>query len=162
MYLQTAVAYFCHTDIRTFCLKTKFEKRRKRNPVVLITLRIWIVYLIMSHGTIMRRPEIETFSALLAICADNSPVPGDFPAQRAVTRSFDVFFDLCLNKRLSKQLRGWWFQTPSRPLWRQCNGLVLPGSKPTHWSNLLLSVSLFVSFSLSLSLKLCSYTYRYS
>ena len=45
---------------------------------------------------------METFSALLAICAGNSPVPGDFPAQRPVTRSFDVFFDLRLNKRLSK------------------------------------------------------------
>ena len=37
---------------------------------------------------------METFSALLAICAGNSPVPGEFPAQRPVTRSFDVFFDL--------------------------------------------------------------------
>ena len=42
---------------------------------------------------------METFSALLAICAGNSPVPGEFPAQRPVTRSFDVFFDLRLNKR---------------------------------------------------------------
>ena len=33
-------------------------------------------------------------SALLAICAGNSPVAGEFPAQRPVTRSFDVFFDL--------------------------------------------------------------------
>ena len=41
---------------------------------------------------------METFSALLAICAGNSPVTGEFPAQRPVTRSFDVFFDLCLNK----------------------------------------------------------------
>ena len=40
---------------------------------------------------------METFSALLVICAGNSPVPGDFPAQRPVTRSFDVFFDLRLN-----------------------------------------------------------------
>ena len=31
------------------------------------------------------------------------------PAQRPVTRSFDVFFDLRSNKRLSKQWRGWWF-----------------------------------------------------
>ena len=45
----------------------------------------------------------EHFSALLAICAGNSPVPGEFPTQRPVTRSFDVFFDLRLNKRLSKQ-----------------------------------------------------------
>ena len=43
---------------------------------------------------------METLSALLAIYAGNSPVPGEFPAQRPVTRSFDVFFDLRLNKRL--------------------------------------------------------------
>ena len=61
------------------------------------------------------------FSALLAVCAGNSPVPGEFPTQRPVTRSFDVFFDLRLNKRLSKQSWGWWFETLSRPLWRQCN-----------------------------------------
>ena len=46
---------------------------------------------------------METFSVLLAIYADNSPVSGEFPAQRPVTRSFDVFFDLRLNKQLSKQ-----------------------------------------------------------
>ena len=40
---------------------------------------------------------METFSALLAICAGNSPVTGEFPAQRPVTWSFDVFFDLRLN-----------------------------------------------------------------
>ena len=47
--------------------------------------------------------------------------PGEFPAQRPVTRNFDVFFDLCLDKRLSKQSRGWWLETQSRPLWRSCN-----------------------------------------
>ena len=47
---------------------------------------------------------METFSELLAICAVNSPVTGEFPAQRPVTRSFDVFFDLRLNKRLSKTI----------------------------------------------------------
>ena len=46
---------------------------------------------------------METFSALLAFCAGNSPVPGEFRAQRPVTRSFDVIFDLRLNKRFSKQ-----------------------------------------------------------
>ena len=64
------------------------------------------------------RHQMETFSAWLAICAGNSPVPGEFPAQRPVTRSFDVFLDLRLNKRLSKQSRCWWFEMPSRPLWR--------------------------------------------
>ena len=71
-----------------------------------------------------RRHQMETFSALLAICARNSPVPGEFPAQRTVTRSFDVFFDLRLNKRLSKQSWGWWFEPISRPLWRHCNDLL--------------------------------------
>ena len=41
---------------------------------------------------------------------------------RSPTLSFDVFFDLRLNKRLSKQSWGWWFKTLSRPLWRHCNG----------------------------------------
>ena len=44
------------------------------------------------------RHEMETFSALLAICGENSPVPGDFPTQRPVKRSFHIFFDLRLNK----------------------------------------------------------------
>ena len=42
---------------------------------------------------------MEAFSALLAICARNSPVPGEFPTQRPVTQSFDVYFDLRPNKR---------------------------------------------------------------
>ena len=46
---------------------------------------------------------METFSVFLAIYAGNSPVPGELPAQSPVTRSFDVFFHLRLNKRLSKQ-----------------------------------------------------------
>ena len=44
---------------------------------------------------------------------------------RSVTRSFDVFFDVCLNKRLSKQPWGWWFETPSWSLWRQCNDITV-------------------------------------
>ena len=53
------------------------------------------------------RHQMETFSALLALCAGNSPVTGEFPSQRPVTRSIDVFFDLRPNKQLSKQ----WFET---------------------------------------------------
>ena len=55
--------------------------------------------------------------------ARNSTVPGEFPAQRPVTRSFDVFF-LRLNKRLIKESWGWWFETPSHPLWRHRNECV--------------------------------------
>ena len=69
------------------------------------------------------RHQMETFSALLAICAGNSLVTGEFPAQRPVTRSFDVFFDLRPNKRLSKQSWGWWFEMSSCPLWRHSNAL---------------------------------------
>ena len=57
------------------------------------------------------RHQMETFSTLPALSGGNSPVPGEFPAQRPVTRSFDVFFDLRLNKHLSKQSWGWWFET---------------------------------------------------
>ena len=71
-------------------------------------------------------------STLLAICAGNSPVPGELPAQR--TRSFDVFSDLRLNKWLSKQSWGWWFETLSCPLWRHYNviSIHIPGSWPQH------------------------------
>ena len=54
--------------------------------------------------------------------------PGEFLTQRPVTRSFDVYFDLRLNKRLCKQSWGWWFETLLCPLWRHSNGL---------WSNVL-------------------------
>ena len=67
------------------------------------------------------RHRMETFSALLALCAGNSPVTDEFPSQRPVTWSFIVFFDLRLNKRLSEQSWGWWFDTPSRSQWRHCN-----------------------------------------
>ena len=63
------------------------------------------------------RHQMETFCALLAICAGNSPVPGEFPAQRPVTRSFYVFFDLRLNKRLGKQSWGWWFERVDQMNW---------------------------------------------
>ena len=67
------------------------------------------------------RHEMEILSTLLAICAGNSPASCEFPAQRPVTWSFGVFFDLCLNKRLRKQSWGRRFETLSRPLWRHCN-----------------------------------------
>ena len=65
---------------------------------------------------------METFSVLLVISTVNSPVPVEFLTQMPVTLSFDVFFDLHLSKCLSKQSWGWWFETPSHPLWHQYNG----------------------------------------
>ena len=69
------------------------------------------------------RHEMETFSASLALCAGNSPVTDEYPAQGPVTRSFDVVFDVRLNKRLGNQSWGWWSETPTRSLWRHCNVL---------------------------------------
>ena len=72
--------------------------------------------------------QMETFSALLALCVGNSLITGWFHSLRLVTRSFDIFFDLRLNKRLNEQSRRQWFETPSLPLWRLCNANVPPPS----------------------------------
>ena len=77
------------------------------------------------------RHQMGTFSALLALCAGNSPVTGEFPAQRPVMRSFEVFSDLRLNKGLSKQSWGWLFETPSRSLSCHCNDIAMPAKLPT-------------------------------
>ena len=79
------------------------------------------VWCIPSMRHIMMTSSKEIFSALLAIYAGNSPVTGEFSAQRLVMRSFGVFFDLHLNKWLSKQSWGWCFETPSCSLWCHCN-----------------------------------------
>ena len=99
---------------------------------------------------IMTTSSNGNISALLAICAGNSPVTGEFPAQRPVTRSFDVFFDLRQNKCLSKQWWGWWFESPSRPLWRHCNDTRYPSctwcqgcnksdNSPVHYSDFIMA-----------------------
>ena len=75
--------------------------------------------------TCWRHQVEKKYSATLALCEGNPPVTGGFPLQRPVTRSFDVFFDLHLNKRLSKQSRRRWFVMLSRSLWRHCNDLFL-------------------------------------
>ena len=84
---------------------------------------------------------METFFASLAFVRGIHRWLVNYPAQRPVTRSFDVFFDLHLNKQLSKQSWCWWFETPWRLLWRHFNdirgsaldnfGLMLPS---TFWN----------------------------
>ena len=73
---------------------------------------LYLDFLVYFEDTISRgfcfslfawwRHQMETFPALLAFCAGNSPVTREFPAQRPVMRSVDVFFDLRLDKRLSE------------------------------------------------------------
>ena len=62
----------------------------------------------------MMTPSNGSISLLLVLCEGDPPITGGFPSQWPVTRSFDVFFDLRLNKRLSKQSRRWRFETPLR------------------------------------------------
>ena len=63
-----------------------------------------------------------------------APSQWETTLQCNATCSFDVFFDLHLNKRLSKQSWGWWFETLSRPLWCHCNGLGAKQAK-RHYLN---------------------------
>ena len=90
---------------------------------------LWIAYIqwVIARLVSCWRHQMETFSALLALCVGNSPVTGEFPSQRPVTWSFDVFFDLCLNKWLSDLRRQ------SCSLWRQCNVKWCPSQ---HWLRL--------------------------
>ena len=74
------------------------------------------------HSWMMTSSNGNIFRVTGPLCGEFTG-PGEFPAQRPVTRSFDVFFDLRLNKRLSKQPWGWWLETPSWSLWRHCNVL---------------------------------------
>ena len=79
---------------------------------------------------------MEIFSALLALCVGNSPVTGEFPSPRPVTHSFDVFFDLRLDKRLSKQSWRRWFETLLFSLWRHSNAEMVPSSIGQWWQGM--------------------------
>ena len=85
---------------------------RWRPGTAVISRAIWSAMMTSSNGNIFRVTG--------HVCREFTG-PGECPTQRLVTRSFDVFFDLRLNKRLSTQSWGWWFETQSSPLWRQCN-----------------------------------------
>ena len=79
----------------------------------------WRIWVNVSHESkTWWRHQREAFSALLAICAGNSPVTGELPAQRPVMRGFDVFFDLRLNRRLS--IDGWVNNGEAGVLRRHC------------------------------------------
>ena len=75
-------------------------------------LRVWWDMMTLSNRNIFRV---------------TGPLCGEFtghPSQKPVTWNFDVFFHLCLNKRLSNQSWGWWFETPPCSLWRHFNTLL--------------------------------------
>ena len=82
---------------------------------ILFCVCCWIYMMTSSNGNIFRVTG--------HLCGEFTGHRWITRTQRPVTRNFDVFFDLRLNKRLSKQSWGWWLETPSRPLWRHCNDL---------------------------------------
>ena len=94
----------------SLCIWSK--KTQKPNNITQLLLELCFYMMTSSNGNIFRVTG--------PLCGEFTG-PGEFPTQRSVTRSFDVFFYLRLNKQLSKQPWGWWFETPSWPLWRQCN-----------------------------------------
>ena len=97
------------------CLSNFRAIRSLKHPVS--RLRVIMKF---SGKTMMTSSNGTIFRVTGPLCGEFTG-PGEFPAQWPVTRSFDVFFDLRLNKRLSKQSWGWWFETPPWSLWRQCN-----------------------------------------
>ena len=110
----------CRFDVT---LQDEFAWRENPNPLLRHVLKH------TNQHKIWWRQQMATASALLAIYDGNSPVTGEFPAQRPVTRGFGVFCDLRLKKWLSKQSWGWWFETPLRYLWRHCNVI---GTLPSY------------------------------
>ena len=64
---------------------------------------------------------METIFAQLALCEGKPPVTGVFPSQKVNKASFDIFFDVRLNKRITKQWSRRWFETPGCSLWRHYN-----------------------------------------
>ena len=64
--------------------------------------------------------QMEAFSVLLALCVRNPPITGGFPSESPMTRSFDVFFGVRLNKRLNKQLIHLWFQKVATVYAKRC------------------------------------------
>ena len=112
--------YLWRTTKMISCINIKFQyaklmcvTKRYTEAVSAYVHRLWWASLgeDLAYCIYRWRHQMEKFSAFLALCAGNSPVTGEFPSQVPVTRSFDVFFDLTLNKRLTKQSWCRWFET---------------------------------------------------
>ena len=95
----------------------KYEQYAKLGLCIYVNKYTYVAYFPFASSW---RHQMETFSALLALCEGKPPVIGGFPSQSPVTRSFDVSFYLHLNKGPSKQSRRQWLETPSCSLWRHC------------------------------------------
>ena len=122
------VVIFGINDLRTSEMTAKLKSNLYVGPVnifpIYFTLQPWQIWLhpmnlfgTPYHDGVIKWKHFRATGHLWGEFTGDR----EFPAQMPVTRSFDVFFDLHLNKRLSKQSWGWWFETPSRSLWRHRN-----------------------------------------
>ena len=75
----------------------------------------------IATKSMMTSSNVNIFRVTGPLCGEFTGHRGEFPSQRPMTRIFGVFFELCLNKRRSKQSRRRRFETPSRPSWGHCN-----------------------------------------
>ena len=106
---------------RPHWIKSNFVERLMAvNPMLQMPLGVAFLIVIQTISIMMTSSNGNIFRVTVPLCGEFTG-PGEFPTQRPVTRSFDVLFDLRLNKRLSKQPWGWLFETPSWSLWRQRN-----------------------------------------
>ena len=133
-------AYICIADILSL------RKREQYNLMSLLIYYYIITYFYVMNSIILNHIFYSSYWKATFFASKSYPMitssngnifrvtghlcgaftgPGEFPAQRPVTRSFDVFFDLRLNKRLSKQSWGWWFETLPCSLWRHHNVFTL-------------------------------------
>ena len=106
-----------------FCYEKKLTVETLQCRVSTLHCRVSTVSFRAYTYKTMMTSSMETFSALLAICAGNSPRSPVNSPHKGQWRGALIFSLICaLNKRLSKQSWAWWFETPSCSLWRHCNG----------------------------------------
>ena len=99
--------------LRPWCVDVQIcIEKSGRHAECVNSVLLWLLMMTSSNGNIF---------CVTALPFVRGPFIGELPTQRPETRSFDIFFDPLLNKRLSKQPWCWWFETPSRSLWRHCD-----------------------------------------
>ena len=123
-YLSTIGLKLIHVSKRSLWCEMNIES---------LHIRCYLAVDLAKRDNTWWRHKMETFSALLALCAGTSPVTGEFPSQRPVRQSFDVFFGLRLNELLSKQSWAWWSETLPCPVSRHCNEYDVLVTYINHW-----------------------------
>ena len=137
IYFEVWKLYFTHAKYTIFFYIVLVYSQQMVYTLVDIVNSIWVLILMYqclfhcmthmlmdcimtsSNGNIFHVIGLLVVVVVVEGGGGESPV---IPPQMPVTRYFYVFFDLRLNKRLSKQSRRWWLDTPSRSLWRHWNG----------------------------------------